>query len=112
MLGSRPLDFHLKGLAKMGAEIELKAGAVTATAGRLKGATISLDFPSVGATENLMMAASLAEGVTLIENAAKEPEIINLAEVLRLMSENAMCAASGTVKDLPGVERVVWIRSR
>lgn len=84
-LGSRPLDFHLKGLAKMGAEIELKAGAVTATAGRLKGATIALDFPSVGATENLMMAASLAEGTTYIENAAKEPEISNLAEILRLM---------------------------
>lgn len=85
VLGSRPLDFHLKGLAKMGAEIELKAGAVTATAGRLKGATISLDYPSVGATENLMMAAALADGVTFIENAAKEPEISNLAEVLRLM---------------------------
>ncbi len=84
-LGSRPLDFHLKGLAKMGADIELKAGAVTATAGRLKGATITLDFPSVGATENLMMAASLAEGTTFIENAAKEPEISNLAEILRLM---------------------------
>ena len=85
VLGSRPLDFHLKGLAKMGAEIELKGGAVTATAGRLKGATITLDFPSVGATENLMMAAALAEGTTFIENAAKEPEIVNLAEILRLM---------------------------
>ena len=57
VLGSRPLDFHLKGLAKMGAEIELKGGAVTATAGKLSGATISLEFPSVGATENLMMEA-------------------------------------------------------
>ncbi|MCC8178028.1 MAG: UDP-N-acetylglucosamine 1-carboxyvinyltransferase, partial [Cloacibacillus sp.] len=85
VLGSRPLDFHLKGLTKMGAEIELKGGAVTATAGRLKGATITLDFPSVGATENLMMAAALAEGTTFIENAAKEPEIVNLAEILRLM---------------------------
>ena len=85
VLGSRPLDFHLKGLAKMGAEIELKGGAVTATAGKLSGATISLEFPSVGATENLMMAAALAEGTTFIENAAKEPEIVNLAEILRLM---------------------------
>lgn len=85
VLGSRPLDFHLSGLTKMGADIELKAGAVTATADRLKGAAITLDFPSVGATENLMMAATLAEGTTTIENAAKEPEIINLAEVLRLM---------------------------
>lgn len=98
VLGSRPLDFHLKGLAKMGAEIELKAGAVTATAGRLKGATISLDFPSVGATENLMMAASLAEGVTLIENAAKEPEIINLAEVLRLMGVQIRGDGTETIK--------------
>lgn len=86
VLGSRPLDFHLKGLTKMGADIELKSGAVTATtAGRLKGATITLDFPSVGATENLMMAATLAEGTTYIENAAKEPEICNLADILRLM---------------------------
>lgn len=86
VLGSRPLDFHLKGLAKMGADIDLNHGSVYAeTTGRLKGTTITLDFPSVGATENLMMAASLAEGVTYIENAAREPEIENLADVLRLM---------------------------
>lgn len=86
VLGSRPLDFHLKGLAKMGADIDLNHGSVyAATSGRLKGTTITLDFPSVGATENLMMAASLAEGVTYIENAAREPEIENLADVLRLM---------------------------
>lgn len=85
VLGSRPLDFHLKGLAKMGAEIDLNHGSVYATSGRLKGSTITLDFPSVGATENLMMAAALADGVTYIENAAREPEIENLATVLRLM---------------------------
>ena len=85
VLGSRPIDFHLKGLAKMGAEIDLNRGSVYASAGKLKGERITLDYPSVGATENLMMAAALAHGVTYIENAAMEPEIINLADVLRLM---------------------------
>lgn len=85
VLGSRPLDFHLKGLAKMGATIDLEHGAVYAKVDKLEGATISLDFPSVGATENLMMAAALASGTTYIENAAREPEIVNQAEVLRLM---------------------------
>jgi len=85
-IGSRPIDFHLKGLSKMGASIELEHGSVHATSqGRLKGTTIELDFPSVGATENLMMAAALADGVTYIENAAQEPEIVNLADVLRLL---------------------------
>ena len=85
VLGSRPIDFHLKGLTKMGAEIDLNRGSVYASAGKLKGERITLDYPSVGATENLMMAAALAHGVTYIENAAQEPEIINLADVLRLM---------------------------
>ena len=85
VLGSRPIDFHLKGLAKMGAEIDLNRGSVYASAGKLKGERITLDYPSVGATENLMMAAALAHGVTYIENAAQEPEIIYLAVVLRLM---------------------------
>ncbi|HAJ93792.1 MAG TPA: UDP-N-acetylglucosamine 1-carboxyvinyltransferase [Synergistaceae bacterium] len=85
VLGSRPIDFHLKGLTKMGAEIDLNRGSVYASAGKLKGERITLDYPSVGATENLMMAAALAHGVTYIENAAREPEIMNLAEVLRLM---------------------------
>jgi UDP-N-acetylglucosamine 1-carboxyvinyltransferase len=85
VLGSRPIDFHLKGLSKMGAVIDLEHGSVYASAGRLNGTTISLDYPSVGATENLMMAASLANGITYIENAAQEPEIVNLANVLRLM---------------------------
>lgn len=85
-IGSRPIDLHLKGLAKMGAELDLEQGSVHAvTNGRLQGQRITLDFPSVGATENLMMAASLAEGTTYIENAAKEPEIVNLADTLRIM---------------------------
>lgn len=85
-IGSRPIDFHLKGLAKMGALIDLEQGSVHATSeGRLKGVRIVLDFPSVGATENLMMAACLADGTTYIENAAQEPEIVNLADTLRVM---------------------------
>jgi len=85
-IGSRPIDFHLKALKEMGAEISLKDGAVYAeTEGRLKGANICFDFPSVGATENIMMAAALADGATNIENAACEPEIVNLADVLRGM---------------------------
>lgn len=85
-IGSRPIDFHLKALKEMGAEISLKDGAVFAeTEGRLKGANICFDFPSVGATENIMMAAALAYGATNIENAACEPEIVNLADVLRGM---------------------------
>ncbi|MBR4400060.1 MAG: UDP-N-acetylglucosamine 1-carboxyvinyltransferase [Synergistes sp.] len=98
VLGSRPLDFHLKGLAKMGADIELKSGAVEAAAGRLKGTTITLDYPSVGATENLMMAAALAEGTTFIENAAKEPEIVNLAEILRLMGSPVRGDGTETIR--------------
>ena len=98
VLGSRPLDFHRKGLAKMGADIELRSGAVEAAAGRLKGATITLDYPSVGATENLMMAAALAEGTTFIENAAKEPEIVNLAEILRLMGSPVRGDGTETIR--------------
>lgn len=95
VLGSRPLDFHLKGLSKMGATIDLKEGSVYATIdGSLQGAKIELDFPSVGATENLMMAGTLAEGVTTIENAAKEPEIVNLADILRAMG--AIISGDGT----------------
>lgn len=98
-IGSRPIDFHLKGLTKMGASIELEHGSVHASSqGRLKGTTIELDFPSVGATENLMMAASLAEGVTYIENAAQEPEIVNLANVLRLMGTPIKGAGTATIK--------------
>lgn len=84
-IGSRPIDLHLKGLAAMGAEIRLSEGLVTASVKRLHGACIYLDFPSVGATENLLMAAALADGVTHIENAAREPEIVDLANLLSSM---------------------------
>lgn len=84
-IGARPVNLHLKGLEAMGATIEQVHGYVEAKAKRLRGAKIYLDLPSVGATENLIMAASLAEGTTLIENAAKEPEIGDLASVLNNM---------------------------
>lgn len=82
-IGSRPVDLHLNGLRQMGADIEIEGGYIHAScAGRLKGAHILMDAVSVGATENLMMAAALAEGETIIENAAREPEIVDLAHCL------------------------------
>lgn len=82
-IGSRPVDLHLKGLEAMGAEIEVDQGYIKARSnGRLKGAHILMDIVSVGATENLMMAAALAEGTTIIENAAREPEIVDLAQCM------------------------------
>ncbi|MEG1502053.1 MAG: UDP-N-acetylglucosamine 1-carboxyvinyltransferase [Synergistaceae bacterium] len=98
VLGSRPLDFHLKGLIKMGAEIDLKNGSVYATVKHLKSANIDLEFPSVGATENLMMAATLADGTTIIQNAAKEPEIVNLADVLIAMGAKIYGAGTSVIK--------------
>jgi UDP-N-acetylglucosamine 1-carboxyvinyltransferase len=84
-IGTRPVNLHLKGLTQMGAEIDLVHGYVEAKARRLRGTRIYLDLPSVGATEHLMMAASLADGTTVIENAAKEPEIADLARALSSM---------------------------
>jgi UDP-N-acetylglucosamine 1-carboxyvinyltransferase len=84
-IGARPVDLHLAGLEKMGAQLAVREGYVEAAAGRLRGASIVLDFPSVGATEQLMMAAALADGTTVIENAAREPEIECLATLLERM---------------------------
>ncbi len=84
-IGARPINFHLTGLEKLGAKIELENGYVIATAKKLKGNRVGFEFPSVGATENLMMAAVLAEGETVLENCAREPEIIDLACALRGM---------------------------
>ena len=84
-IGARPVDLHLAGLEKMGAQLAVREGYVEAAAGRLRGATIVLDFPSVGATQQLMMAAALADGTTVIENAAREPEIECLATLLERM---------------------------
>jgi UDP-N-acetylglucosamine 1-carboxyvinyltransferase len=81
-IGSRPVNLHLAGLSKLGADISIEHGYITAKAKRLKGARIYCDTPTVTGTENLMMAASLAEGVTMLENAAKEPEISDLADFL------------------------------
>ncbi|MBN3033654.1 MAG: UDP-N-acetylglucosamine 1-carboxyvinyltransferase [Candidatus Saganbacteria bacterium] len=81
-IGSRPVDIHIKGLEALGARVELEHGFVIASANRLRGAKIHFDFPSVGATESVLMAAALAEGETLIGNAAREPEIVDLANFL------------------------------
>lgn len=102
-IGARPVNLHLKGLAEMGADIDLVHGYVEAKAKRLKGARIYLDLPSVGATENLMMAATLAQGTTAIENAAKEPEIEDLASVLNKMGARIQGAGSGIVQ-IEGVD--------
>ncbi|MEE9568842.1 MAG: UDP-N-acetylglucosamine 1-carboxyvinyltransferase [Candidatus Binatia bacterium] len=96
-IGTRPVDLHLKGLTQMGASIELVHGYVQARAKRLYGTRIYLDLPSVGATENLMMAATLAKGTTVIENAAKEPEVTELASVLNKMGAKIDKAGSDTV---------------
>lgn len=98
-IGSRPIDQHLKGFEAMGAKVKVGNGFIEAEVdGRLKGAKIYLDFPSVGATENIMMAASLAEGTTIIENVAKEPEIVDLANLLNKMGGNVKGAGTGTIR--------------
>lgn len=97
-IGSRPIDLHLKGFAAMGANITLGHGYIEAHADRLKGDSIYLDFPSVGATENIMMAACLAEGMTVIENAAEEPEIVDLANFLSKMGAKIKGAGTDTIK--------------
>jgi UDP-N-acetylglucosamine 1-carboxyvinyltransferase len=105
-IGARPVNLHLKGLEAMGAKIEQSHGYVEAKASRLSGAKIYLDLPSVGATENLMMAAALADGITVIENAAKEPEIDDLASALNKMG--AKIEGAGT--DIVRVEGVTELR--
>lgn len=112
-IGSRPIDQHLKGFEAMGASITFGNGFVEATTtGRLRGAKIYLDFPSVGATENIMMAAALADGTTLIENAAKEPEIVDVANYINEMGGRVIGAGTDTmriegVKELHGAEHYI-----
>ena len=96
-IGSRPIDLHLKGFAAMGADVSISHGFVTITSPKLQGANIYLDFPSVGATENIMMAATLASGKTVIENAAAEPEISDLAALLRKMGAKITGAGSDKI---------------
>lgn len=103
-IGSRPIDQHLKGFEAMGAKIQVGNGFIEAEVqGRLKGAKIYLDFPSVGATENIIMAAALAEGTTILENVAKEPEIVDLANYINAMGGKVRGAGTGTIK-IEGVE--------
>ncbi|XZF76196.1 UDP-N-acetylglucosamine 1-carboxyvinyltransferase [Bacillus sp. AL-1R] len=98
-IGSRPIEQHLKGFEAMGAQITVGNGFVEAKSnGRLKGAKIYLDFPSVGATENIMSAAALAEGITILENAAKEPEIVDLANFINAMGGKVRGAGTGTIR--------------
>ena len=97
-IGARPIGFHLSGLEKLGAQIELEGGYVLGSAKRLVGNRVAFEFPSVGATENLMMAAVLAKGETLLENCAKEPEIIDLARALRAMGAELEGEGTGTIR--------------
>ena len=98
VLGLRPIDQHLKGLRQLGAQIDDEDGFLNCTAKRLVGADISLDFPSVGATENIMLAATLADGTTTITNAAREPEIVDLAMFLNAMGADITDAGEATIK--------------
>jgi UDP-N-acetylglucosamine 1-carboxyvinyltransferase len=102
-IGSRPVNLHLNGLAAMGADISVEAGYIKARASRLKGARLVMDVVSVTGTENLMMAATLAEGETVIENAAREPEVIDLADCLNCMGAQIQGAGTDRIT-IEGVE--------
>ena len=104
-IGSRPVDLHIKGLQAMGAEIDIEHGYIVAHAKRLKGARIFMDLVSVTGTENLMMAAALADGVTVIENAAREPEVVDLAVCLNAMGARVE-GAGGDIITIHGVEKL------
>ena len=104
-IGSRPIDLHLKGLEAMGAQITQTAGYIEAKSDRLMGAHIYMDFPSVGATQNIMMAATLAQGTTVIENAAREPEIVDLALLLNKMGAKVRGAGTENITII-GVEKL------
>jgi UDP-N-acetylglucosamine 1-carboxyvinyltransferase len=104
-IGSRPVDLHIKGLQAMGAHITIEHGYIHAQAKRLKGARIFFDIVSVTGTENLMMAATLADGVTMLENAAREPEVVDLASCLIAMGANITGAGSDMIT-ITGVEKL------
>jgi UDP-N-acetylglucosamine 1-carboxyvinyltransferase len=104
-IGSRPVDLHIKGLQAMGAEIHIEHGYIHAQSKRLKGARIFFDLVSVTGTENLMMAAALADGVTVLENAAREPEVVDLAHCLTAMGAKIEGAGSDTIS-ITGVEKL------
>jgi UDP-N-acetylglucosamine 1-carboxyvinyltransferase len=102
-IGSRPLDMHFAGLERMGAEVRVEHGYIRAEAPELRGATIWLDFPSVGATENILTAAVLAKGTTVIDNAAREPEIVDLCQMLVSMGAQIGGVGSSTL-EIEGVD--------
>ena len=104
-IGSRPVNLHIEGLAKMGADIRVEGGYVHARAKRLKGARLVMDLVTVTGTENLMMAATLAKGTTIIENAAREPEVVDLANCLIAMGAHIIGAGTDTIT-IEGVEEL------
>ena len=104
-IGSRPVNLHIKGLQAMGAEVGIEDGYIKARAKRLKGARIFMDMVSVTGTENLMMAATLADGVTVIENAAREPEVVDLAKCLVTMGARISGAGTDEIR-VEGVARL------
>ncbi|MDH5483868.1 MAG: UDP-N-acetylglucosamine 1-carboxyvinyltransferase [Gammaproteobacteria bacterium] len=110
-IGSRPVNIHIKGLQDMGADIEVKNGYIIAKAKRLKGARIVMDMVTVTGTENLMMAAALAEGTTILENAAREPEVVDLANFLISMGAKISNAGTDTIT-IEGVESLQGTRYR
>ncbi|MCW8943914.1 MAG: UDP-N-acetylglucosamine 1-carboxyvinyltransferase [Sedimenticola sp.] len=105
-IGSRPVNLHIEGLRAMGADIEVENGYIRASAKRLKGARLVMDVVTVTGTENLMMAATLADGETVIENAAREPEVVDLADCLNKMGAKVMGAGTDTIT-IEGVDRLI-----
>jgi UDP-N-acetylglucosamine 1-carboxyvinyltransferase len=110
-IGSRPLDMHFAGLERMGAEIRVEHGYIVAEAPELRGSVIWLDFPSVGATENILTAAVLAKGTTVIDNAAREPEIVDLCQMLVGMGAQIDGVGSSTL-EITGVEELTPVEHR
>jgi UDP-N-acetylglucosamine 1-carboxyvinyltransferase len=110
-IGNRPIDLHLKGFRALGAEVNLDHGVVDVKADKLQGADIYLDYPSVGATINIMIAASRAEGKTIIENAAREPEIVDLANFLTVMGANIKGVGTDVIK-IEGVKEMHGVEHR
>jgi UDP-N-acetylglucosamine 1-carboxyvinyltransferase len=108
-IGARPVNLHIQGLQAMGADITVENGYIKAKAKRLKGATIVLDIVTVTGTENLMMAAALADGTTLLENAAREPEVVDLANCLNKMGAKITGAGTSTIT-IEGVEKLNGVR--
>src|SRR5699024_351265 len=104
-IGTRPIDLHLKGFKALGATVDVTHGNIAAYADKLVGSKIYLDFPSVGATENIIMAAIMAEGETIIDNAAMEPEIVDLTNFLNKLGADVKGAGTSTIR-VRGVDRL------